>query len=148
MTTPHIDPSLLEEFTRLSREGMSDRQIAEQLGISRGRASRLRTELGLDRHSRSPNKVNRDVARQLYDGGMSPTEIAVYLGCTDATIYNIARSQEWKSLREIVTDRRRMQVLEMVAQGLDAGDIAYKLGLCTRTVNKYIQGESTSTPNP
>ena len=88
----HTNARIRELYYR----GCYDREIAEKLGISKGRVIHYRKRNNLPVNKEPPRtRFDWDKAMELYRGGMSDVKIAAALGCST---YTVARWRERRKL--------------------------------------------------
>jgi DNA-binding CsgD family transcriptional regulator len=89
---------LIADLTRLLGEGLTDRQIGEQLGYSREEIGRYRFKYGLPCNPATPTRHHdRAVMKKLVDRGYSQTKIARTLDIQRSTV------QRWLTIHGLTT---------------------------------------------
>ena len=85
-------------------------------------------------------RIDYTEMKRLRDSGMRNAEIASRLGCSEASVIVAIRRFGW--LKREQGQSRKVNVLllhQLRAQGLSAGEIGRRMGVCTTTVSKWAQ---------
>ncbi|AYN57929.1 HTH DNA binding protein [Arthrobacter phage Faja] len=112
-----------EEFLRLHHEGLSAPQLAKHFDVSQRHVARLRRELGVARDtpeaSHRVDAVWLAKAAQLLDDGAPVKEVAMTLGCTEATVNRHFPGRGWdhstvgRHARAVRTASEELQLLHI-----------------------------------
>lgn len=138
----YLDPSVRRHgVARKFRDGLSDKEIAHDLGISVMTVIRDRNRLGLYRESnRDTAKIRRAKVKSLLERGATNKEIQKELGISRVLLSRdkaaIGYSHEKKvEKRQEITDRRA-KVKSLVEAGGSYYDVAAELGTSYMTVKR------------
>ena len=128
----------------LWREGKTDRQIAEELGMRENRVGRWRRALGLPVNRVSGRVIfDWDRARVLHDKGLSDRQIAEALGCSDQAVWRWRKQEGLLSNRSVATTKIDYgKVKELYEAGLNDREIADKLGCSDGSIYHWRERES------
>lgn len=130
-TAPADEDRLME----LYKEGLSDRNVAETLGLKEFQVLRWRQERDLPSNY-SLHRLDRNRARELYEEGKSDREIAGILGVAPNTICHWRKTEKLKAKRQYAKvnyDRLR----ELYDQGLNDTQIYRITGTSKDTILKW-----------
>lgn len=137
-----------EEFLNLYKEGLSDREIAEQLNVFRKTVGKYRNSLGL-----KPNKkkiieylhIEKDIKN-----GLSDIQIAAKYNISSSGVSNYRKCKNIKSnIRDRVSKNDKLIINELVKYDFDNSFIAKvtnkSLSFINILTNKTINAEEYST---
>ena len=130
-TAPADEDRLME----LYREGLSDRNVAETLGLKEFQVLRWRQERDLPSNY-SLHRMDKNRARELYEEGKSDREIAEILGVAPNTICQWRKKEKLKAKRQYAKvnyDRLR----ELYDQGLNDTQIYRITGTSKDAIRKW-----------
>jgi len=85
-------------------------------------------------------RIDYTEMKRMRDSGMRNAEIASRLGCSEASVIVAIRRFGWPKREQ--GQSRMVNVLllhQLWAQGLSAGEIGRRMGVCTTTVSKWAQ---------
>ncbi len=85
-------------------------------------------------------RIDYTEMKRLRDSGLRNAEIASRLGCSEASVIVAMRRFGWPKRQQ--GQSRMVNVLllhQLWAQGLSAGEIGRRMGVCTTTVSKWAQ---------
>lgn len=146
-------PTLAPEVARLHAEGLSDRKIGEQLGISRPYVAVIRNRLGLaplerTRRRQEPNRPREDrrpEVTRLHALGMRDDAIAEQMGLSVTYVGNLRRDlglpthplpRAVRAPREPRRVDRRPDIAAAHAEGLTDRQIGERVGLSPSEVGR------------
>lgn len=121
------------KLMKLHREGKTDIEIAEILGVSRSAIQKARSELDVDPVDRS---VDPDAVRALHARGMNDPAIAKELGTTKTAVTRVRRTLGLPTQSRAKTEIDEDTLRALHAQGLSDGAIAKELGVSRTHVLK------------
>ncbi len=130
-TAPADEDRLME----LYKEGLSDRNVAETLGLKEFQVLRWRQERDLPSNY-SLHRLDKNRARELYEEGKSDREIAEILGVAPNTICHWRKTEKLKAKRKYAKvnyDRLR----ELYDQGLNDTQIYRITGTSKDAIRKW-----------
>ena len=130
-TAPADEDRLME----LYKEGLSDRNVAETLGLKEFQVLRWRQERDLPSNY-SLHRLDKNRARELYEEGKSDREIAEILGVAPNTICQWRKKEKLKAKRQYAKvnyDRLR----ELYDQGLNDTQIYRITGTSKDAIRKW-----------
>ena len=130
-TAPADEDRLME----LYKEGLSDRNVAETLGLKEFQVLRWRQERDLPSNY-SLHRLDKNRARELYEEGKSDREIAEILGVAPNTICQWRKKEKLKATRQYAKvnyDRLR----ELYDQGLNDTQIYRITGTSKDAIRKW-----------
>lgn len=130
-TAPAAEDRLME----LYKEGMSDRKIADALGLKEFQVLRWRQERNMPSNY-SLHRLDEKRAREMYDEGKTDRQIAKILGVAAQTICSWRRKEKLPSKRlyaKIDYDRIR----ELYDQGMNDTQISAITGNATDSIRKW-----------
>ena len=130
-TAPADEDRLME----LYKEGLSDRNVAETLGLKEFQVLRWRQERDLPSNY-SLHRLDKNRARELYEEGKSDREIAEILGVVPNTICQWRKKEKLKAKRQYAKvnyDRLR----ELYDQGLNDTQIYRITGTSKDAIRKW-----------
>lgn len=128
----YIPPANHEKLLELYRQNMSDREIANELGIHYYKVTNWRKHNGLPGNVRR-SKLDPEKALALHRQGLSDPEIARALGCCDYTIL------KWRTANGIPTNCPKNKLdeeeaMRLYREGLTDPEIGDKLGCHNSTI--------------
>ena len=130
-TAPADEDRLME----LYKEGLSDRNVAETLGLKEFQVLRWRQERDLPSNY-SLHRLDKNRARELYEEGKSDREIAEILGVAPNTICQWRKKEKLKAKRQYAKvnyDRLR----ELYDQGMNDTQIYRITGTSKDAIRKW-----------
>ena len=128
-------PADEDRLMALYKEGLSDRNVAETLGLKEFQVLRWRQERDLPSNY-SLHRLDKNRARELYEEGKSDREIAGILGVAPNTICNWRKTEKLKAKRQYAKvnyDRLR----ELYDQGLNDTQIYRITGTSKDAIRKW-----------
>lgn len=128
-------PADEEKLMELYEDGLSDKKVAEALGLKEFQVLRWRQERNL------PSKFNlrhldKNRVRELYEEGKTDSEIARILGVASQTICNWRSKEKLKSVRSYARINYD-QLRELYDQGMNDTQISQITGACTDSIRKW-----------
>ena len=134
----YIPPDAEEDKLReLYGKGLSDRQIAVQLGTKEYRVYRWRKDRKLSSNYNNTHRtIDEERARELYDEGSPDTRIAAELGCGVSTV----ASWRYREGLPAIYPHRRMndqRIRELYDKGLNDTQISKVTGNSTDTIRRW-----------
>lgn len=138
-TAPADEDRLME----LYKEGLSDRNVAETLGLKEFQVLRWRQERDLPSNY-SLHRLDKNRARELYEEGKSDREIAEILGVAPNTICQWRKKEKLKATRQYAKvnyDRLR----ELYDQGLNDTQIYRITGTSKDAIRKWRKSTGLKT---
>ena len=134
----YIPPDAEEDKLReLYGKGLSDRQIAVQLGTKEYRVYRWRKDRKLSSNYKNTHRtIDEERARELYDEGSPDTRIAAELGCGVSTV---ATWRYREGLPAIYPHRRMndQRIRELYDKGLNDTQISKVTGNSTDAIRRW-----------
>lgn len=127
-------PADEEKLMELYEDGLSDRKIAESLGLKEFQVLRWRQERQLP--SKALHRMDEERAREMYYAGKSDREIAKKLGVAAQTVCNWRSKEKLKSIRSY-SRINYDQLRELYDQGLNDTQISQITGACTDSIRKW-----------
>ena len=128
-------PADEEKLMELYEDGLSDKKVAEALGLKEFQVLRWRQERNLPSKS-SLRHLDKNRVRELYEEGKSDREIARTLGVAAKTITNWRSKEKLKSIRSY-SRINYDQLRELYDQGLNDTQISQITGACTDSIRKW-----------
>ena len=128
-------PADEDRLMALYKEGLSDRNVAETLGLKEFQVLRWRQERDLPSNY-SLHRLDKNRARELYEEGKSDREIAEILGVVPNTICQWRKKEKLKAKRQYAKvnyDRLR----ELYDQGLNDTQIYRITGTSKDAIRKW-----------
>lgn len=128
-------PADEDRLMALYKEGLSDRNVAETLGLKEFQVLRWRQERDLPSNY-SLHRLDKNRARELYEEGKSDREIAEILGVAPNTICQWRKKEKLKAKRQYAKvnyDRLR----ELYDQGLNDTQIYRITGTSKDAIRKW-----------
>lgn len=133
-----LTSSQYEAAKKMWASGMSVKQMAYRLGISKRSVTYYVTRYRFDFPQRHRSKRLTDAQRQwiiaMRDEGATIKHIAEEVGCHKNTVQNVLRAVRNKRKRSPLTDAERKAIVAMRADGMKMKDIAKKFECHERTV--------------
>lgn len=131
-----------EQIRRLRAQGLTEREVAEQLGVGRATVSRVAAGLydGRVRRAEAVADRRRDVVR-LARQGLTTRQIAAELGVPDYVVQvdlRVSTSSDWHADRRLARAQRVAQAHALAAAGESIEAIAAELEVRPRTVRQYL----------
>ena len=128
-------PADEEKLMELYEDGLSDKKVAEALGLKEFQVLRWRQERNL------PSKFNlrhldKNRVRELYEEGKTDREIARTLGVAAQTIANWRSKEKLKSVKSYARINYD-QLRELYDQGMNDTQISQITGACTDSIRKW-----------
>jgi len=122
-------------FRDLYNQGLSDKEIAQQMDIPIGSVSIWRTRRNLDVNPTKTFIIKHDKRMELYKQGLIDSQIAKVLGTTESAIYMWRRMNKILMNRDsrLITDNR----LDLYNQGLTDSEIAERSGVSYDTIQTW-----------
>jgi len=132
----------IEEFKRLHAEGMTNKEIANNLDFSHDTARKISCDLGLATlaKGRKPGisaVIDNDELKKLYATGLTDKEIGYVFGVNEKTIFNNRRSlglSKWIKWKNTAYNIEKFKQLH--AESLNDKKIANVLGISRDTARK------------
>lgn len=132
----------IEEFKRLHAEGMTNKEIANVLGLSQDIARKIRCNLGLPSPAKGRKPVvteviDNDELKKLYAKGLSDKEIGSVFGVNEKTVFKnrqILGLCRWKKWNNTASNIEKFKQLH--SEGLNDKKIANALNICRDTARK------------
>ena len=134
-TKEYTAPADEDRLMELYKEGLSDRNVAETLGLKEFQVLRWRQERDLPSNY-SLHRLDKNRARELYEEGKSDREIAEILGVAPNTICQWRKKEKLKAKRQYAKvnyDRLR----ELYDQGLNDTQIYRITGTSKDAIRKW-----------
>ena len=143
----------IEKTIAMRADGVTLREVAERLGVSRGTAQYSRS-IAIYRGEQKTGRPNKfepsgvEIARmrQLYAGGASVAQIAAEMGVCETTIYKYIKDNKWH--RAAVRDIHRERVIYLYRCGFSYSEIARAIGHSINYVGKLLDGEKDRRGRP
>ena len=140
MGHPHISKDIEERIRELHAKGLSQSDIARQLGISQASVSLRYSRLGLASHAQQ--KLATELQQQIINlagEGKTIAAIEAIVGVSDATVrryMGMSAPEKWIT----TIAEQRQQVIELQARGWSRPRIAQEVGLSLGYVCKLSGG--------
>jgi transposase-like protein len=133
-------PELKEKAIELLKQGLSQRRVARELGVSHYMVKRWAKEAGISRGPKKYPPEVREKALELLKQGLTYREVSQMLGVKEDTLAEWARKagikkREWRKYPPEVKEK----VLELVKQGVPASQAARQLGVNPQTVLGWVR---------
>jgi transposase len=131
-----LDRNKFPERWELYEEGMIDREIAEELGVSYAAISQWRRKIKLKAHGKtSLSKKENKKRMKLYKEGKNDREIAKVVGVNNEAIYKWRRDRDLPSnyYRKLSEEKHKRR-LEYYNMGLTDAEIGEKVGKERNTI--------------
>ncbi len=122
-----------EQLLELHQEGLTDRQIADTLGVTQAAVNYRRQKMGL-KNNYMKKSFSDDELRNLYNQGSVDREIGEALGATQAAV-NYRRQRLALKTNYI----REKAFLDLFKKGLSAEEIAQKLDAPLPAVQRMME---------
>ena len=130
-TAPAAEDRLME----LYKEGMSDRKIADALGLKESQVLRWRQERNMPSNY-SLHRLDEKRARELYEEGKSDREIAQTIGVAAQTVCTWRRKEKLPPTRAYAK-MDYDQLRELYDQGMNDTQISKITGHATDSIRKW-----------
>jgi DNA-binding transcriptional regulator LsrR (DeoR family) len=123
-------------------EGLTQREVGEELGVSRAKVQKTFKEMGWIGRFRN-RRLDSSEVRNLYEDGLNQVEIAKRLGVSRTYVQKILKetnSSEFGSglsRKKIKTDLERVRFL-YCEKGLTQAEIADLLGIAQTTISRRV----------
>lgn len=131
----------MEEFKKLHYNGMTDKEIANNLGFSQATARNIRCKLGLSPlisgHTAVAVIIDHKELKKLFEKGLSDKEIGKFFGVSDNIIFKHRQSLgllRWKKWEKTVDNIEKFK--QLYSEGLSDRKIGNALGICIDTARK------------
>ncbi|MHC1636152.1 MAG: cyclin family protein [Candidatus Methanospirareceae archaeon] len=116
---PKVSDEVMQTIKELNSEGLTDSEIARQLGIPRATVNRVRRFLGLERNY-EPGSVDRTFTQEVCEEiiklgkeGLGPEEIAIKLGVAKPSVYYFLKGYYFNKDSEKDKDLERIRTLDL-----------------------------------
>lgn len=127
-------PAAEESLMALYEDGLSDKKIADSLGLKEFQVLRWRQERNLP--SKAFHRMDEERAREMYYAGKSDREIAKELGVAAQTVCNWRSKEKLKSTRQYAKINYD-QLQELYDKGMNDSQISQATGHCTDSIRKW-----------
>lgn len=131
----------MEEFKKLHDNGMTDKEIANNLGFSQATARNIRCKLGLSPlisgHTAVAVIIDHEELKKLFEKGLNDKEIGKFFGVSDDIIFKHRQSLgllRWKKWEKTVDNIEKFK--QLYSEGLSDRKIGNALGICIDTARK------------
>lgn len=129
------------EFARLHRRGLTQKELADHFGIARSNVIAINSELGLRKQRRPPriSKAERATIEHLHNAGLTAPEIAEELGRAAIDIRRVRKQLGLKFARRM-TPERKATIQQMLNDGWSWKEIERTEGANWDTMRRHFPG--------